>query len=829
MLFIFDRMNIIESELASAVWEENYIYKVFDGAWFNTKYNIENTWKEKNIVLLFSNDTLPQSESEMLKFPLLDMLKANMEYKEDDYASYIQQYGLPERYSPFIQRNITELMSAKISNILNGHISADTFSEDLACRAFISSYLGDKKLLGWEMIIDRMIILGAEPEEKKHLDFFNRILKNTDVTKCINEKLTRIFGVTYNPNSPFKMKEVAECLKYNSITQLLDVCNEDNYKKYKVINASAIDMMNKIYDTGMNDRTISEKFITAMKKLAADIKESEIISLYGIDAQYFHMTDALCWPILKVLVNNELASDPSKVNERVRELILKMPIQSNLQKVFKFIEQIALYYETIKTIGGTLRLNTPEDYVQLYLESFHKVDLCYRRTIEAYYEACSIDHPLVHELPFAKKTLDNDYANLVNVLNLEWLNCVKEKNNFFNDISLKKQEDFYRNEVDTTVKQAIIISDALRYEVAVELMEELAKEKHIAELIPYRAMLPTETKFCKPSLLPHQKLELSGAEMMVDGVALNTITDRSNHVNKYKEDGICIKYEDILTADRDTQREIFKRPLVYIFHDTIDKASHSQSPFDVIKATKQAVEELAILIKRLHATLNVNNVILTSDHGFIYNDMQFQDKDKHSIKETAIDKKTRYYLTSSEDQIDGIIKFPLDKVSGIQTSLPVYIGVPEGSNRLAAPGGYNFAHGGATLQEMIIPVIHSKLRKTEKTEKVGVALLSTNLSMVSSRLKVTVIQSEAVSMTKKERRIVCCVYNGDEPVTEEKRVTLCSTDATNVNKRLYELSFTLNKPVTASLLQFVIYDEDDMLNKLIKENVKNNTMIEQDF
>ena len=130
MLFIFDRMNIIESELANAMWEENYIYKVFDGAWFNTKYNIENTWKDKNIVLLFSNDTLPQSESEMLKFPLLDMLKANMEYKEDDYASYIQQHNLPEKYSPFIQRNITELMSAKISNILNGHISADTFGED---------------------------------------------------------------------------------------------------------------------------------------------------------------------------------------------------------------------------------------------------------------------------------------------------------------------------------------------------------------------------------------------------------------------------------------------------------------------------------------------------------------------------------------------------------------------------------------------------------------------------------------------------------------------------------------------------------------------------
>ena len=63
-----------------------------------------------------------------------------------------------------------------------------------------------------------------------------------------------------------------------------------------------------------------------------------------------------------------------------------------------------------------------------------------------------------------------------------------------------------------------------------------------------------------------------------------------------------------------------------------------------------------------------------------------------------------------------------------------------------------------------------------------------------------------------ERKVVCCIYNGDAPVTQEKEVTL-----------------NLNKSVNASMLQLRIYDVDDKLNPLVRETVKNNTMIEQDF
>ena len=50
-----------------------------------------------------------------------------------------------------------------------------------------------------------------------------------------------------------------------------------------------------------------------------------------------------------------------------------------------------------------------------------------------------------------------------------------------------------------------------------------------------------------------------------------------------------------------------------------------------------------------------------------------------------------------------------------------------------------------------------------------------------------------------------------------------------LNNRVFEVTLNLSKSVTSSVLQLRVYDVDDTLNPLIKETVKNNTMIEQDF
>lgn len=831
VLFIFDRMNIIQTELEEATeWADDYIYKVFDGAWFNIKYAIENTWKDKRVVLLFDTGTYPVTEEQQLKFPLMDILKANMEYKEEDYASFMQQYGLPDRYRTFIKRNIGEIMSSKISTLLTGYLTADTFSEDVVCRAFLSNYLGEKRLLDWEMIVVKMIILG-NADAKKRLDFFFRMEKNMDVKRLVDEKLTCWFGCSYNMNSEEKMRPIAESLKYNSITQLLEVQPADSYKNYKLTNAVVLDQINinKVYEIGCHDRNLSEKFTNALSTLAVDIREEEIIKVYGINAQYFHLTEALCWPILEEYLRTRLIADPEKVNERMRELTLKLPINCATQTVIRFVKQTALYYTHVKNMG-TLKLNTPEDYVQRYTSEFYLIDLFYRRALEEYHELITHEVPIEATVNEAKRKLDQDYAKITNVMNLEWLTCVKEKGNGFANLSLPRQQDFYKNEADATVKQVVIVSDALRYEVAAELMQQLAKEKHVATLSAYRTMLPTETKYCKPSLLPYHCLKLQGADMTVDGQVLTTTEQRTDHLTKYRDDAICVKYEDVMNGESQSIRELFKRPLVYIFHDTIDEASHSQSPFEVIAACRKAIEQLSVLVRRLHATWNVTNVLITADHGFLYNDMRFEEKDKHSVTDSDIEKKTRYYLTTNSSEVEGVVKFPMEAVAGI-IAPDVYVAVPLGTNRLAASGGYNFAHGGASLQEMIIPLIRSQQRRTNKTGKVGVALMSHNLTMVSSRLKFQLIQSEAVSMTVMERKIVCQIFLGDEALTSEWELVLNSTDAVNLNNRVYEVTMNLIKSVTNSVLELRVYDADDTgrLNPLIRETVKNNTMIEQDF
>ena len=726
ILFIFDKANIIMNDLADCQWGTEYIYKVFDGAWFNTKYNIECTWKDKRVVLLFPLGTYPISEEQQLKFPLMDMLKANMEYKEEDYAAFMQQYNLPEKFRGFISRHIGELMSNKINAMLKDRFTSEAFSKDVVIRGFISSYLGEKRLLEWENIIMRMFILGLDSENKKRLDFYRKLERNRDTKKAVDERLTKIFGFSYNPNQEVKVKELVESLKYNSITQLLDVVADDSYKAYKIKSSIALEQMNRIYEQGTRDREFADKFTKLMKGLGADIREKELITFY-------YLTEELGWPILQEIADNKLVAEPAEVQERLRLLSQKLPADSILQQAINFLMQMALYYEMVKGLGS-LRLNTPEAYVQLYTNDLYKLDTYYRCALEEYHELLSKDIPILICLNALKQQFDGEYARMVNIFNLEWMTCVMEKGDYFDGLSLKKQEDFYVNECCSNNKQVVIISDALRYEVAAELMQELAKEKHIARLSAYRAMLPTETKYCKPALLPHTSLVWKNKEMLVDGEVLATLESRLTQVTKYKENACCVDYETVIKADQKTARALFKRPLVYIFHDTIDAASHGADAGDVIVACRKAIGQLAVLVRRLHASWNVANVVLTADHGFLYSDVEFAEKDKHAVTVAGIiEKKTRYYVSNQPTAQEGVVTIPLDKVSGMKADAPVYVGVPMGTNRLAASGGYSFAHGGATLQEMLIPVIHSSQKRSDKTNKVGVALVDHNLVMVSSR------------------------------------------------------------------------------------------------
>lgn len=836
VLFIFEGLSMISDTLKECVWPDEYLYKVFEGDWFNTKYHLENDWKDKKVILVFCNMTMPVTESQQLEFPLMDVLKANMEYRDDDYAAFMQQHRIPEKHRAFMKRHSDELQSTKVYSIIEDYLSPEVFSEDLALRAIISSYLGEKKLLDWEAIILRMILLGRKSEESKRINFFLRLEKNRDAKNAVDDKLNRIFGVSYNPNTYEKMEDVAQVLKYNSITQLLAPNSADSYKSLKLNSAVQMQQINKLFDLGTTSKQWRKGFDEALDELASNIRESELINVYGIDAQYYAMTEALVWPIINHILDVTLLEDPTSTRQRVSALALKFSENDMVLAALSFIDKVAAFYEKKQKLGS-IKLSSPQDYIDRYITDFYIFDQLYRKALESHHRLVSEVVPILSALEIRKNQLDIDYASLANDINVEWLDCVCDTNDYFESISLPKQEDFYHNEYGSTdgkSKLVVIISDALRYEVAQELLESLGREKHIAKLSAYRAILPTETKYSKQSMLPHNTLTLvkseNGVKMTVDGNILDTIESRSEHISSYRPNAICIKYSDYVKNNQATNRDVFKHPLVYLYHDTIDDAGHGQNPIDVIDACRRSIEQLSALVKSLHATMNVVNVIVTSDHGFIYNDLKIEEKDKLQIQDTDIEKKTRYYLTTKHDWVEGIVKFPLDKVSAIQTEQPVFVGVPKGTNRIASSGGYNFTHGGASLQEMIIPIIHSSQRRSEKTDFVGVSIMTHNLNVVSSRLKFNILQEDLVDMTMQARTIVCAIYQGDKIVSNEITITLDSTEPEPSN-RIQVITLLLNQSVAPGLLQLRIYDvkDDKRLNPLVKETVKNNTIIEQDF
>lgn len=125
----------------------------------------------------------------------------------------------------------------------------------------------------------------------------------------------------------------------------------------------------------------------------------------------------------------------------------------------------------------------------------------------------------------------------------------------------------------------------------------------------------------------------------------------------------------------------------------------------------------------------------------------------------------------------------------------------------------------------------SRLKRGESKEKVNVSVLETNLRMTSSRLKFTVIQSEAISEGMQGRTVQCAVFVGNEQVTAWKDVTLQSSDEENINNRLTSVELMLNVQTDANLMELRIYDKVDTsrLNPLVKKAVINKTLIEQDF
>ena len=836
VLFIFeDSINdILIEELESAEWKTGYRYVDFKGDWFTTKYLLDNNWQDDKVVIYFHQFSPLQQKSLQSSFPLMDVLAANMEYHSQDYAAFMQQYGLPTNDGQlvrFVERNVISLQSDKMLRFFTPYYQDGSITYDIMVRGCISSFMGAHNVLDWDSIILKVLLYGRECESGKQRDFYVRLRGCKDAHEALGRHLTDIFGVSFNDNSKEKVAQIVKVFKYNAIVQNLAPIAADNYKQTRIADSVALQHMNRILELALSKEKTTKALTELFNELGSQVRDTDIIRWYGTDANYYYLPEALCVPIIKTLLEEKIETEPAEVINRIGELMLKHSDNSMMTAVMDYAVTVARLYEKALTLGS-LTLNTANEYVMKYESDYSSIDQYYRLANETYF---GIDPTceLFDAVQKVKRCLDQNYSKLCNRINLEWTRCLKETGGM-DEVHLLRQYNFYDERIKPIQKKvAVIVSDALRYEVAQELIGELAKFKHIASLKPAIAMLPSETKYCKPSLLPHRELKLYGKgeeqDMAVDNHILDTTQKRSEYLQGYRDGAVCVPFETVAEYNQEKNREIFKHPLVYIFHDVIDKTGHDGNAKQIVNSCREAINDLKNMIPKIHASYNVTEVYITSDHGFLFNDIIFADKDKHKIEEDCLERSTRYYLTKSKDEVSGVVKFPLSEVSGMVNVEDVMVAVPMGTNRFAAPsGGYMFTHGGAALQELIIPVLTSRQERDDNKQPVGVMILDRRLSMQASRLRFKMLQTEAVSMDMKERQIRVALYHNDVPVTPVKDIILDKTDPSLDNRKI-QVDLTLNMNVDAKVLQLKVFDATDELNPIIKENVTNNTLIENDF
>jgi len=330
----------------------------------------------------------------------------------------------------------------------------------------------------------------------------------------------------------------------------------------------------------------------------------------------------------------------------------------------------------------------------------------------------------------------------------------------------------------------IVVSDALRYEIAHELTQTLNGTYRVqAELSSQLGSLPSYTPLGMASVLPHGTLEYTPkGDVLIDGKPTASLEQRNAILSAVK--GNAVKCDTLLAMKKDEGREfVSDARVVYVYHDEIDaRGDKLATEGDTFEAARKAIGELADVVRYIVNNLNGNYIVVTADHGFLFTVTAPGEIDKSKLNDKpagTVEAKKRYLLGHNlpeyQDAWHGKTAVTAKADGGME------FWIPKGANRFHFTGGARFIHGGAMLQEIVVPVVTVKHvkdkggREKTKTKYVTVEVLGTKHRITAQKHRFKLLQMERVSDRAKPITLKVAVYEGDEPVTSIEKLKFDST------------------------------------------------------
>lgn len=466
----------------------------------------------------------------------------------------------------------------------------------------------------------------------------------------------------------------------------------------------------------------------------------------------------------------------------------------------------ALYYtvkmqEFHKEYNQGIPSGQAVDIYEAYYKKYHVMDTYYRKFYVAYDEESN--HELLMKL---KGLVEHLYTNwYMGELSTNWSQAVKaEMTEQWSLPGVLSQQRFYSSIVAPHISKGervfVIISDAMRYEVGLELAERLnAETMGICDVQTMLSVLPSVTKLGMASLLPHKTIDFDASgRVLVNGKDSSGLENRKEIIETAVEDSIAVHYQDIRDMNKAGRRETFKgKKLIYIYHDTIDAMGDKASTeIYTFNAVETALNQLYDLVKIIRDDLSGTNVYITADHGFLYQREPLEESDKIEKEQMeTVEVKRRYILSKEKRDVSGQIAINISSVIKNELELTAY--VPNGTIRNRTQGtGVNFIHGGASLQEIVVPLLSFKNRRAgqkgvQAISKVDIKLTSTTRRITNSIFNLNFFQTEKVEEKMNPRTVVIYMADAEGNILSNEETIIGDRTFDNPAERTFKLQFVM--------------------------------------
>ena len=445
------------------------------------------------------------------------------------------------------------------------------------------------------------------------------------------------------------------------------------------------------------------------------------------------------------------------------------------------------------------------DLWRAYQSELFVMDSFYRRFQAAYSESLKQSNfRLADGFMGVADYVEGLYKNwYLQELSAKWTDLIREDLEEDGKLrDLDQQREFYAKCVTPLIsgtgRAFVVISDALRYEVAAELTEMLTREtKGRATIGAMASVLPSVTKCGMAALLPNRSLTMNeNYEMLCDGLSTQGTKNREKILQAREKASIAVQYQDLLGMKAVEKRELLSgKTVIYIYHNAIDTIGEAMvTENKVFEACQTAILELKNLVQIITRELNGTNILITADHGFLYSykPLRVSDKaEKDLVSGPVLEADRRYILTDENAGGEHLIRVPLKEYRA-----PFALMIPQDTVRFKTGGGMNYVHGGASLQEMMVPLIaYKNLKASSKSyvenSKATLELISSSHKVSNNVFSLNFYQKEAVG-----GKVAACTYNvfftdaAGKPVSDVKTVIADKT-SDNGADRVFRVRFTL--------------------------------------